>query len=499
MDPSAPSHSERPKLSATSATASAAASTFGIPLPGHISSRLPGDLSILPLEILWLVFDQLLKDSPRLTHSSLCLFRKLALTNKEVAGHIDSYLQNGNHIENAVREVRWWTYSTAENTMNENNTPIYPITSEESDVITGAIRDDCPDCFIWLRKLTRELDGTGVNEYGWSFIAIAGHHASLKMLKYFFTMNPYHGPCIPLLSRPANIARLTMTTLRMITDQHNIDFLRALFNFLGPRIRELNPTSGKLTREEKYCLCTFVTSNFAEQIEKIGVTLYETQDVLPLNRNAYHAAVSNSIEFLDYLHAHSSLPINLPDNRGETPLHCAIRANRLDSVIWLNEHGAKQDCKGWSRLTAGHIAVRLTSEESERMMEAVLPAPAPGSEAFDSSACGTMVRTLMEGLRETIQREEVRTENNTQDCVAFKLMHEERAIRKCKLILSASTGYNFFSRFEDLEVNVRNFHRSGVQQFKQARDIAMSLGFERLAEAIQGTCDTESSQTFAPH
>lgn len=461
--------------------------------------HFPGDLSVLPLELLWLVFDKILKDSPHRTHSALCSIRKLAHTNKQAAAHIDSYQHNGNHIDSAVREVRWWTYSTAESTMNENNIPVYPVTSDESDVITGTIRDDCPDCFVWLRKVIPDLDGTGVNEHGWSFLAIAGHHASLRMLKYFFTVSPYHGPCIPLLSRAANVARPTMTTMRMITDQHNVDFLRALFDFLGPRICELNPNTGKLTCEEKFCLCAFVTPTFAEQIEKIGVSLYETRDVPPLNRNAYHAAVLNSIEFLNYLHAKSSLPINGPDGGGETPFLCAIRANRLDSVLWLNEHGAKQDCKGWPRLTAAHIAFRLTSEESEKMLEAVLPVPTSDSEAIDSSALGTMLRALVEGLRETIKDEEAHINTNEQDYVAFKKMHEERAIRKCKLILdAASTAHDLSSRFANMEVSFRNFHRSGVQQFNQARDMAVRLGFRRLAEVIRSTSGTQSSPNFDP-
>ncbi|KAJ5547716.1 hypothetical protein N7513_004950 [Penicillium frequentans] len=458
------------------------ASTFYIPLPEHIS-HFPGDLSVLPLELLWLVFDKILKDSPRLTHGALCSIRKLAHTNKQAAAHIDSYQHNGNRIDSAVRDVRWWTYSTAEGTMNENNTPVYPITSDESDVITGTIRDDCQDCFMWLRKVIPDLDGTGVNEYGWSFLAIAGHHASFRMLKYFFTVSPYREPCIPLLSRAANVARPTMTTMRMITNQHNVEFLRALFGFLGPRIRELNPNTGKLTREEKLCLCAFVTPTFAEQIEKIGVTLHETRDLLPFNRNAYHAAVLNSIEFLDYLYARSSLPINVPDGGGETPLLCAIRANRLDSVLWLKEHGAEQDCKGWSRLTAAHIAIRLTSEESEKMLEAVIPAPTSDSEAIDSSALGTMLRALVEGLRETIQDEGAYINTNEQKYVAFKQMHEERAIRKCKLILdAASTAHNLSSRFANLE----------------ARDMAVSLDFGRLAEVIRSTSGTQSSPNFNP-
>ncbi|KAJ5526048.1 hypothetical protein N7494_012698 [Penicillium frequentans] len=353
--------------------------------------------------------------------------------------------------------------------MNENNTPVYPITSDESDVITGTIRDDCPECFMWLRKVIPDLDGTGVNEYGWSFLAIAGHHASFRMLNYFFTMSPYHEPCIPLLSRAANVARPTMTTMRMITDQHNVEFLRALFGFLGPRVRELNPNTGKLTREEKLCLCAFVTPTFAEQIEKIGVTLHETRDVLPFNRNAYHAAVLNSIEFLDYLYAKSSLPISVPDSG--------------DSVLWLEEHGAKQDCKGWSRLTAAHIAVRLTSEESEKMLEAVIPAPTSDSEAIDSSALGTMLRALVEGLRETIQDEGAHINTNKQEYVTFKQMHEERAIRKCKLILdAASTAHDLSSRFANLE----------------ARDMAVSLEFGRLAEVIRSTSGTQSSPNFNP-
>ncbi|KAJ5758962.1 hypothetical protein N7520_006118 [Penicillium odoratum] len=267
-------------------------------------------------------------NTPQLSQSGLCSVRNLALTNKQFAAHIDEYLHRDtavNYIQRTAQNTTWWTYNTADGSINENDTPLKPITSEESDIIPG-------------------LDVTGVNEYGWSFMAIAAHHASTRMLKFFFTTKGYHGPCIQLLSYPANLMRPRTSTMRMITDEHNFEFFRALFEFLGPRIHELNypdRTDGKLIREEKYCLCTFVTPAFAEQLESIGLALYETRDTPPSNRNAYHAAVTNSVEFLDYLHANSSLPMNEPDSAGGTPIHYAISANRVQSVLWLNEHVAK--------------------------------------------------------------------------------------------------------------------------------------------------------------
>ncbi|KAJ5646354.1 hypothetical protein N7490_002726 [Penicillium lividum] len=471
-----------------SGMASDKTSTFCTPLPEHTSSRFPGDLSVLPLELVWLILDHIIMNTPQLTHSGLCSIRNLALTNKEFAAHVDEYIRRDtavNYIQRIAQNTTWWTYNTADGSMDENDTPLKPITSEVSNVISGTIRDDCTDCSMWLQKVIPGLDGTGVNEYGWSFIAIAAHHASLKMLKFFFTTKGYHGPCIQLLSYPANLMRPRISTMRMITDEHNLEFLRALFEFLGPRIRELNypdRTDGRLTREEEYCLCTFVTPAFAEQLESIGLALYKTRDIPPSNRNAYHAAVTNSVEFLDYLHANSSLPMNEPNRAGEAPLHYAIRANQLQSVLWLDKHVAKQDYNVWSRLTAGHIAVRMTSQESEEILKAVLPMSGFG--VLDSGTSGTMLRTLMEGLRETILSKAVGSNIQKQDYVAFRDMHEERAIRKYRLMMNLLTDDNMY-RFGGFEVSLRNFHRSGVRQFKYAKDMAMSLDFQKLGRAIE--------------
>ncbi|KAJ5937285.1 hypothetical protein N7454_004940 [Penicillium verhagenii] len=484
MASSTTSASAQPSSSAASAPAT---STFGPPLPEHISSILPGNLNVLPLELVWMIFDQIFMQDCQLTHSGLCSLRKLALTNKDVAAHIEAYLNKrntANNIKNIVREIKWWNFDTAFGTMDDNGTNI---NDPESDVITGTIIDDCPDCFMWLQKIIPELDGTCVNQNGWSFLALAGYHASLKILKFFFTMKLYYdGSCNRMLEYPTNVLGREERTLTMIADQGNMQFLHAFIEFLGPlgiRAIEHPGYRGRLEMETMYNLCKFATPEMAKHFRKFGIPLHrirETDD----NRNAYHAAAkSNSIEFLDYLHANSKLNMNRRDFGNETPLHLAIMANRLDVVHWFIEHGVKEDYNdGRRRPTAARTAARMTTELSEKMLEAVLPSA--GSDLIGPVPCGRIIGSMMVYLQDFIMKSAINSNLSIEEYASLRQVHEERALRKCHLIFNASTVGRAPIGCENPDIGVRDLHLPCMPQFRLAKNIAKSLGFDRVLEVI---------------
>ncbi|KAJ5928171.1 hypothetical protein N7466_007127 [Penicillium verhagenii] len=486
MASSSTSASAQPSSSAASAPAT---STFGPPLPEHISSDLPGDLNALPLELVWTIFDQLFMPDPtRLTHKGFCSLRKLALTNKSVAAHIEAYLnkkKTANNIKSIVREIKWWNWDTIMGIMEDNGTKI---DDPECDVITGTIIDDCPDCFMCLQKMIPELDGTGVSQNGWTFVALAAYHASLKILNFFFTSKPYYGPCIHLLARWANVFRgRRYNTLSVITKQGNLQFLRALFTFLGPLgVRQFNypgPFGVPLQIEDMYHLCGFATPKMAKHWRKFGIPLHLIRNGTD-RLNAYHAAAAtNSIDFLDYLYEISPLDMNQRDNEGQTPLHFAISANRLDVVLWFIEHGAQENnTDRRSLINAGHLAAKPTTEQSEKMLEAVLPSAE--SALLKPISCGTMIGRMLNHLRKFIMESAVNSNLSIEEYASLRQLHEERALRKCHLIFNASTLGCVPIGHENLNVGGQNFHRPGCRHMLVAKNIARSLGFESVLGVI---------------
>ncbi|KAJ5094635.1 hypothetical protein N7456_010496 [Penicillium angulare] len=382
--------------------------------------------------------DTSMLDSPDISHNRLCVIRKLYVEYSSSSGPFITGDVLVNYIRNSTPDFTFCTYKTAETILNEVNTAPTIIEEDETDLITDTIIADCPECFACLQKVFPDLDGTGVDKNGWSYMAIAAVSGSLKIIKYFCTLDTPNGSCIPLLTRKANVTR-NSTTLMTIAKKGNVEFLRELFNFLIPRLHELkqpNTTEDSLTAEEKYNLCKFLTPELADQFEKIGIPLYNVLSTSPAGATSYHAAVTNSPEFLFYLQKKSFHSHLTTDNSNETPLHYAVRASRLDSVTWLQTQGRPEFKDYWSSKTPSHFAAYSTSEESVEILKAVLPGPI--SNSLSPITISYMFTALMEGLHNTmvhrITRSDPRT-FDTEDFARFEKMHEERAVKKCRLIL----------------------------------------------------------------
>ncbi|KAJ6020478.1 hypothetical protein N7540_005982 [Penicillium herquei] len=403
-------------------------------------SRFPGDLGQLPLEMVWSILDQLLSETPNVTYSGLRAIHNLSLTSHGAAAPIESYMASQSSLKllrNAVHDTKWHPHGRDESAEHEGDRTFTYLDDAKSDsdcdVTTGAIIDDCTTCFKRLRNAVPELDGTGVNKDGWTFVAIAGHFQSLNMIKYFDTLQSPNGSWIQVLTQPANIYQDIATALVVMSRQHNVKFLRELFTILAPRLRELNHPSaldGRLTNEEQYLLCTFLTPELALEFEKVDMPLYNVADSWPAHGNAYHAGATNGPAFLEYLHDKSSLEKDARDSAFETPLHYAIRANRLDSVIWLNEHGAHEDYSESTESSAAHLAALSTTEESLEILKEVLPRT--GLNATGSLSPGSVLVALVEGFKNATDIE------GPRDITQLKRLHEGLCIKKLEILLEAS-------------------------------------------------------------
>ncbi|KAJ5608787.1 hypothetical protein N7528_009354 [Penicillium herquei] len=444
--------------------------------------HFPGDFGKLPLEMVWSILNQLLTETPQVTSSNLRAIHNLSLTSKGAAAHIESYMTSQSTLQllrTAVADAKWHPHGRDESVDHGGDRPFTLLSDAESDpncdIITGAIIEDCTTCFKWLRNAVPELNGTGVNKHGWTFVAIAGHYQSLNMFKYFDTIQSPNESWIPILTQPANIYQDIATALVAMSRQHNVKFLRALFAILAPRLRELDHPSaldGRLTKEEQYLLCTFLTPALATEFEKVDMPLYNVEGAWPARGNAYHAGATNGPEFLEYLRQNSSLEMDERDNAFETPLHYAVRANRLDSVIWLNQHGAQEDYGQSTENSAAHLAALSTTEESLEILEEVLPPPALNADGFLSPS--SMIVALVEGFRNATNTED------PQDVTQLKRLHGERVIKKLEILVEASTNSP-----ESMGSSSPRGAQRGIPSYDMALALAKKDGVDKLASLVE--------------
>ena len=116
------------------------------------------------------------------SHECLCSIRKVYVEYTSSSGPFITGDILVNYIRNATRDTRWCTYTQGETLLNDSNTAVEGIEDGKCNLVTDTIRADCVDCFDCLRKVLPDLDGTGENENGWSFMAIAAYSASLNIL-----------------------------------------------------------------------------------------------------------------------------------------------------------------------------------------------------------------------------------------------------------------------------------------------------------------------------
>lgn len=460
------------------------------------TSFLTSALAALPVELAYHILDECLMGASWLTHKGLCALRSLALTSRSAKSLVTTYLNC--EIPSAyLREqlnVQWWPYMPAviHLTLAEMSdmAPIEGLPGQIRDIVTDTVIDDCPECFDWLCKKIPNLEAGACNKHGWSFVAIAYHAGSFRILEHFLNPDYPLKAAIALLSNPANHNTLRPTLIGLMAQKKDLRFFERFFDIIEPHLHALRLPSvirGSLTDEDKLHICTFATPELAERLEEVGVILY---DITIPRSSSWHAGALNGPAFLDYLNRNSvQISKDGPMWVEDTPLYTAVEANRLDSVRWLRRHGAspKLTYTGNSRRNPIHLAVTLDSETSIDILEELLPAPRKGG-IISSLESGKLLFSLVEGLVGLAHGQAVRSDLDNNAYQEFLDLHEDRAVRKCRLILRVSAGDHLKTIADSSGPRMLESGRHlAIRQHEKARKLACLAGFERLVNMMDHT------------
>lgn len=463
------------------------------------TSKPIGNLGLLPVELAYMVLDECLMGSSRLTHKGICALRSFALTCKSAKILVDTYFQRkvtSTYLRDSLN-IGWWPYASAvvPLTIQEISeiAPIEGLPGIGPDLISETVVDDCPECWDWLCKKIPKLDASACNYDGWSFVAIACYSGSVKMLKHFFDVdNPLKAP-IGLLAQGANHNILRPTALGLMAQKNDLHLFERFLDVVEPHLHFLRIRSvirGTLTEEEKLAICRYATPELAERLEGIGIQLF---DISCPSNSSWHAGALNGPAFLDYLNRRSrSIPKNGPMWVEHTPLYTAVQANRLDSARWLKKHGAnpKLTYTGDSRQNPIHLAALQDSETSIDILEELLPLPGRGA-MISSLESGKLLFSLVGGLNQSAYLHAVRSDLDDDAYGKIRDFYEDRAIRKCRLILRVSAGDHLPSIDKTARPMRPQLFESGrhlaIRQHEKARKLACLSGFERLLHTMEHT------------
>ncbi|KAJ5355020.1 uncharacterized protein N7496_012232 [Penicillium cataractarum] len=318
------------------------------------------------------------------------------------------------------------------------------------------------------------------------------------MLKYFFTKQP---ETLPLLWSFSNYLSNTVDRpIDFLVKGRKVRFIEELLEFLEPRLKrinypeafrngiaetpELNAFSCELSKYRS-SMSRFASPCMAERLKSVGVDLCTFEDV-------YHGAIFNGRDFLDYLHQNSRVSKTYAHwFNGKAPFEFAVEENCLESVRWLKCHRGDHIGPGnWAALL-NKIASRLT-EEGETMLQELISVDEGVIIGHFESA--RLVRAVVRGLVPFVQAEERKRDAGIlteDDLLAWKHTQEDRAIRKCALVLRVSwralaIGSHPIS--EDIvrpSTELTTDLAIAVQKFNKASDTAHIARLQRLASAIK--------------
>ncbi|OOQ89883.1 hypothetical protein PEBR_08088 [Penicillium brasilianum] len=469
--------------------------------------QFPGSLGALPLDIIWMILDEILMGDGRLSHSAICDIRKLSYaTNKVVSMYMsDRTSKTLRFLSERLSEVKWhpwrdtiWGPMPLDSRLNAETLPIEEDVDAKSDLFTEIICADCPACFEWMSNCIHGLHCSGANENGWNFVSLAIQAGSLTMLKYFFTKQP---ETLPLLWSFSNYLSATADRpIQLLVKGKKVRFIEELLEFLEPRLNRINyseafrtgiaetPERNALKYElSKYrsSMSRFASACMAERLKKVGVDLCTFEDV-------YHAAIFNGRDFLDYHHHNSTVSKTYVHwFSGQTPFELAVEENRLESVLWLKRHGGDDIGPGnWAALL-NKTASRLTAE-AEAMLQELLTSDKGGIIGHFESA--RLVRAIVRGLVPFVKAEAGKRDagNMTEDAfLSWKLQQEDRAIRKCALVHQVSWktlvigDHPIATDIVRLPTGLTTDIAVAVQKFIGASNTAQLAGLQYLASSIK--------------
>lgn len=316
------------------------------------SVSFPDGLTKLPLEILVMIFDHILTEQTRLTYLTICTFRSLFRTNRIIRKHVLFFFNLSStkaFVHQAFVDTKFWT-----SPLQDFNLSCVPVSwydidppGEDRDLITQIIKADRPSSFNWLRQwILPGLGATGFNEHNWSFISLATHYKSIRMLDYFFKQD---SASVLLLFQRANPGFDTYEPIANLARAGDVHFVAQVMNLLKPHTRAIKQVLED--REHivfpssiKYSFCKFITPQISEQFKELGVVIYDFTE-FRRQGNPYHAAASNNAEFLNYLCENLDIPTTSRNRYGETPLQFAKRANNPETIRWFQSNQFIRMCR----------------------------------------------------------------------------------------------------------------------------------------------------------
>ncbi|KAJ5788340.1 hypothetical protein N7457_003330 [Penicillium paradoxum] len=181
-----------------------------------------GNFSLLPSEIIFKILDDIMWSTPTLVHENFCAINQLMKTNKQFYAFIKTgWLgkKSFSYLKDSVNALEWyqdaehaWETLQARGIDSSNVMPIEGHPDCELDLITGIIFDDCPECFEWLAENLPPALMSCCNAGGWSFLSLAMHAKSEKILDRLFQAGYPHEPsdfisgrANAMLADPSNI------------------------------------------------------------------------------------------------------------------------------------------------------------------------------------------------------------------------------------------------------------------------------------------------------
>lgn len=472
--------------------------------PGTGESPLA--LGNFPTEIAFSILDEIFMEGPVLTHTAMCSLRCLERVDQASANVVRSYLQRQNPSERLEQALNfeYFTYAEARGRLHlhgpdillrlPGHPMIHPILrSAHEDIMTGAILDDCMDCFDWLCVQLPRLSRESVSPHGWSYVGLAMYSGCAHALNYFLrpvtdsadfvlTMMQFYPACA-FRSGPAHFD--LMTEKRILSRfEAVVDVLEPFFLAPASHLSCVN-----VRAESQFNVCSFVTPDLADRLQ--------SNFAMPLNcLSIWNAAVRNGPAFMNYLLVSGmNIPRTLNRYHDEkTPLGATTRLNLIDSARWLVENYTRFDptdqrCFEIDLNEEVKSAVTKSQPESLQFLEIFLSVTPQHHKIED------LPLSLISRLVYSLFLEVRRLQGLQYGERAFLRAHEleeQLAIQKCDVIFKAAHALGppcMYHGYDESDPSARD----QTAKLKSMTWGLIELGSERLTQVIESSCSCDPS------
>ncbi|RHZ50299.1 uncharacterized protein CDV56_101873 [Aspergillus thermomutatus] len=210
-----------------------------------------------------------------------------------------------------------------------------PQIGPEPDILTGAIRSHCNQCYHLLRDQIN-FPVLRFNDFGWSFLGLAltvGCHEIARDIAHHIN-DPGH------VTGSANVKQVgspRIITLALQTGDKTI--FEPIYNQIPAQLAR-ETLSQHVTPHERAQLCRNSTPDLADRLLQDGCNIADGVDS-NTHDTSWHYGIENpcGIPFMQFLRRNQTGQVskNRANANGETPLMKAVRSKRLDMVRWLTD------------------------------------------------------------------------------------------------------------------------------------------------------------------